>query len=85
MHLLPRQQRCTLLIMLQLKKASSKGSIKDFTTFKYMLTRNHMKSVALLRDIKQTYLQTKIGGEDSDAFHVHWLNDLEKNQITTKQ
>ena len=50
-----------------------------------MLTRNHMKSVALLRDIKQAYLQTKIGGEDSDAFHVHWLNDLEKNQITTKQ
>lgn len=39
-----------------------------------------MKSVALLRDIKQAYLQRKIRGEDSDASHVHWLNDLEKNQ-----
>ena len=39
-----------------------------------------MKSVALLRDIKQAYLRRKIRGEDSDASHVHWLNDLEKNQ-----
>ena len=44
-----------------------------------------MKSVALLRDIKQAYFQRKIRGEDSDASHVHWLNDLEKNQIIKKR
>ena len=40
-----------------------------------------MKSVALLKDIKQAYLQRKIRGEYSDVSHVHWLSDLEKNQI----
>ena len=44
-----------------------------------------MKSVALLRDIKQAYLQRKIRGEDSDTSDVHWLNDLEKNPIIKKR
>ena len=50
-----------------------------------MLTRNHMKAVALLRDIKQSYLQIEITEENSDTSYVNWLSDLENNQIINDQ
>lgn len=71
MRLLPRQQRCTLLIMFQLKEAPTLRQQRISQLLEYIRTRNHMKSVALLRDIKQAYLQRKIRGEDSDTSDVH--------------
>ena len=44
-----------------------------------------MKPVAVLRDIKQLYLQIEITEENSDASYVNWLNDLENNPIINDQ
>lgn len=72
-------------MMLQLKKASILHNLMISQVLEDMLTRNHMKPVAVLRDIKQLYLQIEITEENSDASYVNWLNDLENNPIINDQ
>ena len=72
-------------MMLQLKKASLLHNLMISQILEDMLTPNHIKPVALLRDIKQSYLQIGITEENSDASNVNWLNDLENNQIINYQ
>ena len=70
-------------MMLQLKKASILHNLMISQVLEDMLT--HMKPVAVLRDIKQLYLQIEITEENSDASYVNWLNDLENNPIINDQ
>ena len=40
-----------------------------------------MKPIALAGDIKKTFLQVRIQGEDRDALRFHWIKDIQTEEV----
>ena len=48
-----------------------------------VLVRNRFYPVAIAGDLKQAFLQIRVGREDRDALRFYWIKDLASQQVET--
>ena len=46
-----------------------------------VLTRNHLRPIALTGDLKQAFLQIRIRQPDRDVLRFHWIKDRETQEV----